>query len=254
MAILSSKWDKLHDSLIARFYEVDKSGKRISANEVRAPLTESTMDLTLNWQSPFENMGAESKAPALLAMLQSGSLQPVITALKPSGSADVAAGEAQKSASSSNSFITQFEGRSGITKLNSTQIFVGMPPVKFTVNALFRAWENPAEEVSAPVNQLIEWALSKELSPDGAVVKSIEHAKGNGDSAVEILMPSLTPSLVCMEYKGRVYSPLVIESIGYPMDAPNDGNGHHTYQKIPMTFGTLTAIDRKDWANSDWRL
>ena len=244
---LSSQWDNLNPILIAKFFEVDRKGNPTGGEEVHAPLLEAEMDLTLNWQSPFENMGAEAKAPALLAMLQSGSLQPLITALKLNGAADTTAGEAASKSKESNAFISQFEGRTGITKLNSTQIFVGMPPVKITVMALFRAWKNPKQEVNEPVDQLIQWSLPKELSEDGAVVKSLNAAQGSGDTAVEILMPSMSPTMIAMSYKGKTYSPMVIESIGYPMESPVDNSGGYIYMKVPITLGSLTAIDKNDW-------
>jgi hypothetical protein len=36
--------------------------------------------------------------------------------------------------------------------------------MKIQVNALFRAWDDPAREVEAPVEKLIQWALPVELS------------------------------------------------------------------------------------------
>jgi len=50
-----------------------------------------------------------------------------------------------------------------------------------------------------------------------------------------------------MKYKGRTYSPLVIESIGMPMNSPVDSNGRYVEMIVPMTLCTLTAMDRKDW-------
>ena len=77
-------------------------------------------------------------------------------------------------------FLAQFEGRTGITKLNSTQVFNGMPPVKIQVTALFRAWRDSMKEVEAPFNKLMEWALPIELSKDGSVLaRAAETAKGD---------------------------------------------------------------------------
>ena len=67
---------------------------------------------------------------------------------------------------------------------------------------------------------------------------------------VEALMPSKSPTRVAMKFKGRTYSPLVIESIGMPMNSPVDANGQYVELAVPMTLCTLTALDRKDWANS----
>ena len=63
-------------------------------------------------------------------------------------------------------------------------------------------------------------------------------------------MPSKSPTRIAMKYKGRIYSPLVIESIGQPMTSPIDKNGRYVELAIPMTLCTLTALDRNDWARA----
>jgi hypothetical protein len=64
---------------------------------------------------------------------------------------------------------------------------------------------------------------------------------------VEALFPSAAPVRIAMTYKGRTYSPMVIESIGKPLDAPVDRNGRHVELVIPMTLCSLTALDRELW-------
>jgi hypothetical protein len=249
--VLSSKWDGLSPHLLAHFFEVDNDNgvwKRTSKTDpatVVAPLTEASMEMALNWQSPFEQSGPESKAPALMAMLQSGVLQPIVDAAYMGGTgADGAA--AQKK---SGDFLKQFEGRTGITLLNSTQVFNGMQPVKFQVVAVFRAWSDPAKEVEEPVAKLMEWALPAELSKDGSVLARLAKTAKGEIGFIEALMPSRAPVRVAMKYKGRTYLPLVIESIGQPLNAPVDRNGRFVEQLIPMTLCTLTALDRGIWAN-----
>ena len=248
---LSSLWDGLSPHLLATFYEVKKqeSGGWAKTSDcdkkiVKAPLTDASMEIALNWQSPFEQAGPESKAPALMAMLQSGALQPFVNALTGGTPAD---GSAQQK---SNEFLSQFEGRTGITKLNSTQVFTGMPPVKIQVTALFRAWRDSLSEVEAPFDKLIEWALPIELSEDGSMLaRAIEAAKGQ-KAAIDALMPSKSPTRIALQYKGRTFSPLVIESIGMPLNSPIDSNGRFVELAVPMTLCTLTALDRKDWSNA----
>lgn len=247
---LGSSWDGLSPHLIASFYEVVKIGddawgrnEKSDPITVMAPLTEANMEMVLNWQSPFEQAGPESKAPALMAMLQSGALQPIVDSVM--GKAKD--GSAQQK---SNSFLNQFEGRTGITKLNSTQVFNGMQPVKIQVVALFRAWRNPSGEVEAPFDKLMEWALPIELSMDGSVLaRAAETAKGDM-GYVEALMPSKSPTRIAMKFKGRTYRPLVIESIGMPMNSPIDASGKYVELAVPMTLCTLTALDRKDWSGT----
>jgi len=249
---LSSRWDGLNPNLIARFWEVDRKGKRIGFTTVSAPLTTAEMEISLSWQSAFENAGAESKAPALMAMLQSGALQPVMAALGlggEDGKAQDKQGQSSGLAAKAQEFAKAAEGRTGITKLNSVQIFVGMTPVKFSVSALFRAWLDPASEVEAPFNQLMNWALPIELSEDGALVQGINAVKGN-NTWLDVLMPSKAPTMIAMQYKGRTYSPLVIEGITDPLDSPIDGYGQFTQKLVPLQLSSLAAWDRKDWANT----
>lgn len=233
----------LSPHLIASFWEIEKNQngtwEKVGDISVKAPLAEATMEMVLNWQSPFEQAGADRGMPALSAMLQSGALQPYVNSDGKAGS-----------------MLSKFEGRTGITKLNSTQVFSGMPPVKIQVTALFRAWLDPAKEVEAPFNQLMEWALPVNLAPDGAIMSFFTAIKGAvtggslSESAVNALLPSTAPCKIAMKYKDRIYQPLVIESITHPMNSPIDVNGRYVELAVPMTLCTLTAIDRNDWSNS----
>ena len=172
MDILSSTWDGLNEYLIAEFYECDKHGVRVDDTPVvSAPLTESNMDMTLNWQSPFEQAGPEAVKPSLFAMIQSGEITNTIDAATPLVNKYV--GDSVDM-SKAKQFMSGFEGRTGITKLNSIQTFSGMPPIKIQVTALFRAWSDAREEVEKPVDQLMSWALPVELAANGAVVNTLK--------------------------------------------------------------------------------
>jgi hypothetical protein len=241
--ILSSLWDGLNPELIASFYLVDNKGNRDPNSEktVKAPLMDGNIDIQLNWQSPFENMSPETKMPTLFAMLQSGALQPFVDAvLQKSG----AGADAQKK---SAEFLKQFEGKTGITKLNSTQVFTSLPPIKIQFTALFRAWRDPVSEVEMPVSQLIQWSLPEKLEGDSTFVSRGAQSLSRNKEEVDVLLPSKTPSLIAMKYKGRTYAPLVIESIGMPISSPIDVSGKFVELSIPMTLGSLTSIDRNDF-------
>jgi hypothetical protein len=246
--VLSSDWTGLSRHLIAKFYTVKREmqGEKVvylrdSEIEVHAPLTEANLDITLNWQSPFENMSPDQARPALTAMFQSGYIDTAISTI------GERFGETAKTALQSvlggEEAIKNQQGKTGITKLNSTQVFSGMPPAKFTVQALFRAWKNPKQEVVAPFAQLMHWALPVKLAQDGVLVNLLK----TGD-VVASLFPSQAPAMVAMEYKGSRYLPLVIESIGQPLNSPVDKTGTYTELVVPITLATLTAIDREDAA------
>jgi hypothetical protein len=256
---LTSEWSGLSPHLIAKFYEVvQQDGVWLDAGKgvtVSAPLTEATLDATLGWQSPFEQSGPESSMPALMAMLQSGAILPVIDSFGEVVKAGMEsagltrAGDAVgRATDAAREAAGKLEGRTGITRLNSTQVFSGMPPIKIAVTALFRAWKDPAKEVEAPFNQLMAWALPAELSDLGPILsRAADYAAGDNLSAVEVLAPSIAPAKIAMTYKGKTYAPLVIESIGQPIGSPVDRNGRHVELLVPMTLCTLTALDRGDW-------
>jgi hypothetical protein len=97
--VLSSDWTGLNQNLLARLYPVkrDPSGNGWSQSldtrqlsgtysiddrfEVHGPITDGNSEISAGWISPFEGAGAESKAPTLSALLQSGVLSADVTAL-----------------------------------------------------------------------------------------------------------------------------------------------------------------------------
>jgi len=227
---LSSYWGSLSPHLIASFFEVDREGKRVDESiTVRAPLSESNLDVIQNWQSPFENI-AQSSLPTLQQMLQSGAFAPLAKLLSDKGGPDL------------TKLVASAEGKSSVTQLNSTQVWSGSPPLKITITAVFRAWSNPVKEVESPVDQLMRWSLPAYLEPDGLIGSVIK----NGVDANSV-MPSTVPSIIAFKYKNRTYSPMVIESIGYPISSPIDSTGHYVELSVPMTLCGLSSIDRGNW-------
>lgn len=245
--ILSSLWDGLSDFLIAEFFPVEPTdgGQWVRSTTddtaVRAPLTDANLEVDLGWNSPFEGAGAESRAPALAQMAQGGLLQPIV---------DATMGADGEFAQSAKEYLNQYQGRTGITKLNSTQIFSSMQPAKISCTAIFRAWRDAATEVEAPFDQLMKWSLPQELSRDGSILaRAAMSGRDENMSHVEALMPSLSPVRIGMRYKGRTFAPLVIESISMPLSSPINASGQFIELRTQLTLSTLTAIDRNDWDN-----
>lgn len=234
-----SQWDGLNRHLLATFYEVDSTGKRLSNYVVQAPLADDAqLEIELNWQSPFESAGTDSQAPALTALAQSGMLQMLVE--KVAEKLGVDSGKVGDVASG-------VKGRSGMTKLNSTQVFNGMPPIKITCEVLLRAWSNPEIEVEAPLNQLVSWSLPKKIAAEGTMATAAFDVTSGDKGLLEAAFPSEVPSMIAMVYKGRTYSPLVIERVGVPLNSPIDSSGRFVSMKIPLSLATLTAKDRDDW-------
>jgi hypothetical protein len=228
---ISSDWGDLSQHLIASFWAVDRKGARLGGETVKAPLLDANFEASFNWVSPFERVG-EDFLPTVQQLLQSGQLDPTAKTIDKLSGTDV------------SPLLPELEGKTSVTKLNSTQVFNGMPPVKIPVTALFRAWKNPQQEVEAGLNQLMTWALPVMLAGDSTVISRA----GGGAGAVGTLLPSQVPVFIAMKYKNRTYKPLVIESISAPISSSVDKNGKFTELAVQMQLATLTAIDGKDWA------
>jgi len=253
---LSSIWDGLNQNLIASFYEVNRDGTKANSNVmVQTPLVDGSLDIRLNWNSPFEGAGAEGLIPTLSAMVQSGQAQPIIDLL---GKYDITNKEVTQALTDQSKNAI---GKTGITKLNSTQVFSGMPPIKFSTTLLFRAWRDAKTEVELPLNQVVKWALPKRLAAQSTIVaravdsfvSDVNSKNFNANNAtanlLNSLFPSDSPTLIAMKYKGKTYSPLVIESVNYPLTAPIDLNGNMTHVSVSVSLSTLTAMSATDWQN-----
>jgi len=259
--VLSSKWTGLNPHLLATLYPVGPAGLMEGGPHVASPITESNIEMTANWQSPFEQSGVESKAPAITAMLQSGALRDTAQALGEAATAAIAAldralpglgtmldrvasnlpgaGTISQFASET---LSDAQGRSGMTKLNSTNIFSGAAPVKIAMTLHFRAFSDPRTEVQEPVDQLARWCLAKSLAKSGALAEAIR-----GDSVVSKLLPSLAPQMIGLRYGGYTFAPLVIESMGYPITVPRTRAGGALHVTVQLMLASLTALDSEDW-------
>ena len=245
--VLSSQWDGLNPLLIASFFPVQKVSPNAFEYEkvpdskiVHAPLSDTSLQLDVSWDSQFEDANAETKAPTLLALLQNGGIQQVSDSALGNGGVNQAL----------TKYLSKFEGRTGVTKLNSTQTFHRMQPFKITTTAHFRAWANGSTEVDAPVAQLFEWALPQALSKDGSFVGRVLDRMNGETDTVTMLMPSECPRVIGMTYKGRTYLPIVIESIEYNLDSPISSKGAFVQMAVQMTLCSLSGIDKDDWANT----
>lgn len=261
MTAEQSEWFGLNRHLLAKFYEVQPVGSGKDRKYVKvgraviAPILDGAeFEYSFNWQQPFEQMGTETKAPALTAMLQSGALADFWNGFQ----SKFLGAEAQETQVNQDliSGLSEMEGRTGITKLNSTQTFAGMPPIKCSMKLLFRAWQDPKKEVMNPITQLLHWAVPKHLSPNGslellvdAAYNSQQMGEWQAKQFLHALMPSESPCLIAMEYKNRIYSPLVIEQISDPITSPTTVDGDYARAEVSLTVASLTAWDRADITN-----
>lgn len=265
---VASPWGKLSPLLLAKISPCDPRTGQILAEDsetgeifypVVAPITDFNLEGSFTWQSPFENAGTESKAPALMALIQSGQvsvymnmLQGALGGVQDSFggglSAKIAApviDAAQTAAKKAGQLAGELEGRTGITKLNSRQVFSGMPPVKMTGNMHFRAVMDAMDEVVMPYNQLWRWSVPRQLADDGVLAAIYQNVQGGG-GFIKGLFPSKAPRTVALTYAGETFGPLIIESIGAPLDGPKDTAGNSIHKVVNLSLSSLTALDEKD--------
>lgn len=254
----TSDWQGLNSNLLATFYPVTSvagAEKRTyvrdyTGGSVVAPILDGAeMEYTFNWQSPFEQMGTEAKAPALTAMLQSGVLSQAYAGFMSKTIGDQASETAKSTNQTVGQALESMVGRTGITKLNSTQVFSGMSPVKCSMKLLFRAYSDPKSEVMNPIQKLLSWAVPQKLSEDSSlVIMAKEAASGNRNVAdyISALLPSYSPTMIGMEYKGRTYMPMVIETISDPITSPTTSSGEYASAEVSLTIASLTAWDKGD--------
>lgn len=250
--VLSSRWDGLSQHLLASIFVVNNDGTRQRDGfEISCPLTNASMEVVANWQSPFESMGPESRAPTLTAMLQSGTLANTLSALIGGGADEVTDTGAFRTRLSKEitEVGSELQGRTGMTKLNSTQVFGGAPPVKIHATAHFRAFKDAAVEVHAPLEALIRWSLPAKLATFGGIAGALQSFK-NGQGVLKSILPSEAPPMVGLIYGGWGFSPMVIECVGVPLTGPRSKHGEMVQVSVDITLATLTALDAQDWKNT----
>lgn len=246
---MNNSFTGLNSHLIASIYPMKRVGdgsdwaRDDSERAFEAPLTQATLEMVSNWTSPFESSGVESKFPALAQMAQSGMFRDVLYAL---GSHIPPENErAKEFVDGVESSARKLVGRSGVTKLNSTQVWQGAAPIKITVTAFLRAFESPVAEVEEPLKRLQSWVVPRRLAPDGVIANVIKDG-----ATLLALMPSEVPTIVGFHYKRRIFQPMVIESCSDPLDAPISKYGNRISAAVQITLCSLTALDRRDWADT----
>lgn len=254
------QWGALSRSKIAEITLCDKDGKPIMATDgsivdspiVEALLTEGELSIESQYQTPFDTSNPENKMPTLLGMLQSGEF--VAAVGRVASKEDNAVGQLLSGLSDLTNpiagvlgfdnikdAVTSLEGRTNLTKVNSTQIFVSTAPVRLPLTLFFMALKDAKKEVEDQIMQLQQWALPIELSDSTALTNL---AAGN---FANVLFPSKVPPFISLTYSGKTYLPFVIESVSSPIVGPTDGTNRLTLAV------TMTIASRQAWDASNIR-
>ena len=221
---------------------------------VNALFEDAEFTIESQYSTPFEAANPEGRLPNLMGMIQSGQISAAYYSFfaavsDPTGVSGVVAeaGAAVGEATGLNGVIGEAEGkiqgllgRSNFTKLNSRQIFTSSNSVRISGSLVFQAWADAKTEVEAALSQLQQWASPVKLSDESLIVGA---ATGGFDGA---LFPSIIPPLVQLQYGGKTYKPMVIESVSAPITAPMNSNGDRIAVRAQITFLSLTAWDKQN--------
>lgn len=243
-------------------------GKQTYNADPNQPIVESLFEdaeftIESQYSTPFESSNPEGRLPNLMGMIQSGQISAAYYSFFAAvndptgftgavGDVGEAVGDAIGDATgiSASGIIESAEGelqgllgRSNFTKLNSRQIFTSSNSVRITGSLVFQAWADAKSEVEDAVEQLQKWASPAKLSAESLIVGGIQ----NGISAA--MFPSIIPPLIQLQYGGKTYSPMVIESVSAPITAPMNKEGSRIAVKAQITFLSLTAWDAQNITN-----
>jgi hypothetical protein len=251
--------DKLDPMFLAVFHLLDKKKNVETANKdstktptfiftpiqdptVTAIVTDGSMEITSNYNSPFESSNPENKLPNLMAMIQSGQLAANI------GSAiglPLLGTAISDGLTTAQKVLDSLDGSSNLTKVNSTQIFVSTAPIKITLTLFFQAWANAKTEVEDQLSLLQSWALPVQLSEQSVLVGALENL------ALSSFFPSKVPPFVSLTYGKKTYSPLLIESVSDPIRVERDSDGNRLAVEVAIVLTSRTAIDQGDWTGTN---
>jgi len=242
------QWGGISSHLLGRLtaWDVVANNEMQNSPAIVCPVTDVNLEMSLNWQSPFEQSGPESKAPTLMALLQSGQIGPIANAL---GALAGNIGIVESLSKDIAKVAVDLTGKTGMTRLNSRQVFSGMPPAKLSMTLHFRAISDPDSEVMQPYAQLLKWALPQKLAADSVLANAIEAAPKGVAAMMSQMFPSVAPQLVCFKYANNMYSPMVIEHISNSLDGHLGITGLPIYRSVQISLSTLTALDATDVSN-----
>lgn len=224
---------------------------------VESIFEEADFSIESQYSTPFESANPEGRLPNLMGMIQSGQINAAYYSLfaatsDPTGAASVLAdaGSAVGEVTGVGDMLSESEGkleglkgRSNFTKLNSRQIFTSASSIRITGSLFFQAWADAKTEVEDALQQLQVWSSAAELSSQSLLVGGIK------DGFSEAMFPSIIPPLVQLQYGGKTYSPMVVESVSAPITAPMTKNGDRIAVRVQVVFLSLTAWDAKNIMN-----
>lgn len=238
-------------------------GQQTYSVDASQPTVESIFEdadfsIESQYSTPFESSNPEGRLPNLMGMIQSGQINAAYYSLFSATSDPIGAGAllsegvaAANELTGVGDMLSESEGklqgllgRSNFTKLNSRQIFTSASSIRITGTLFFQAWANAQAEVEDALQQLQVWSSAAELSKQSLLVGGIK------DGFSEAMFPSIIPPLVQLQYGGKTYNPMVVESVSAPITAPMTKDGNRIAVRVQVVFLSLTAWDAQNIINT----
>lgn len=259
-----SRWGHINKDLLAQIYTVDRHGVRTGDTTVECVITDGNFDLVNQYSNPFSGTNLDQKYPTFMGAIQSGVGLETLGAIaqlttdvtniaikKVTGSDNKLLATLGQSINSlgdkvklafddslidtvlkkTGQTLVSLEGKSNLTKVSTTMVYVSTEPIKIQLTLFFRAWENAKREVENPLKQLQQWASPGEL----------------GDSILaDGLFPSTAPPFIAITHAGNTYLPFLIESMSTPLVTERDKHLNRLAASVTLSVVSRTAWDAKD--------
>ena len=229
----SSFWGAINKNLLMVIQECSQEGVIVAGAQVIGVPIDGDMSLESQYSTPFENSNPEQKLPTLAAMIQDGSWVKT-------GSEALTNYFGKELSPETKDQLNSLQGRTNLTKVNSTQIFVSTNPVTLHTTLLFSAWEDAKTEVEDQIKQLSMWALPVKLQKE-SILGGMMAAK-----SLLAFYPSIAPTFVAVTYGGKTYKPMVLQSVSVPLVAPMNQGGSRINVQVQLNLVSRTAWDQKD--------
>lgn len=251
-----AQWGKISPDLLAQIYVVDKYGNsEKDGYRVVCAITEGTFEVGSEYSSPFD-ANPDQRLPTLMGMIQSGEFVSAVGTVAANAASSeggslagtIAAGAVSGIVSVAKAAgigdvgqaIQQLEGKTNLTKVNSTQIFVNTKPIDINVTLYFRAWRDAKKEVEEPVSYLEQWAVPISLSTTGTAVNISEKGILGG------LFPSEAPPFVALQYAKKTFLPFTLRNVSKPLVVERDSQMNALAYVVTAQLSSRTAWDASD--------
>lgn len=259
----------LNKKLIARIGHYYENENDKFGNSTNCLLEDAEFALENQYSSPFESANPEGRLPSLMGMIQSGMVTPTISTLV--GAVDgIMPAIVQKTGETIQDNAPQMvqekindikrvatdqlnewgnridglQGRTSFTKINSQQIYTSSSAVRITGTLVLVAWADAKSEVEHKLQFLQTLATPAHLHN-----QSILQSFATQQDKLHALFPSFVPPAVFLQYGGKLYAPLFIESLSAPITAPMNADGSRIAVKAQITLVSKQAWDKKDIVN-----